>query len=124
MTRIAELEIYKTTYILTRELRGVRAKMPKEHKYDLGEIMMASMYRVLRGVIVAARAGDEVARKATLHEVLTECEVLWTWLRLGQDVRAMSLGEFRLLSERLDNLTQQAAAWYKWRGGKRKPGEG
>jgi hypothetical protein len=123
LSRIAELEIYKTTYILTREVRGVRAKMPKEHKYDLGEMMMTSMLRVLRGVIVAARAGDEAGRKLVLHEVLTECEVMWTWLRLGQDVRAMSIGEFRMLSERLDDLTQQAAAWYKWRGGKRKADE-
>lgn len=115
MTKTNELEIYKTAYVLTREMHRIRIKMPKALKYDIGQEMMQSGLSVIRGIILASRAGEEKVK--SIRDFLTEVEVLWTYLRLAYDFGAMSQGEFRLLSERLNDLTKQGASWMKWSKG-------
>ena len=117
MQRASELEIYKTAYVLTREIHKVRTKMPRSLKYDVGEEMMKSSLTVIRLIIQSSR---ESSKDTFLKELLTECEILWSWLRLSYDLKGASTGEFRLLSERLDDLSRQAASWMKWSKNKKK----
>jgi hypothetical protein len=108
--RVAELEIYKTTYVLLREMTRIREKMPRTLKYEVGAEMMKSGIAVVRHI---SRAARKESKFDELFELMTECELLWTWVRLAHEWRGMSLGEFRLLCERLDDLSRQAAAWLK-----------
>ncbi len=111
MANVSGLDAYKTVYILVRETHRVRTKMLKALKYEIGQEMMLSGLRMTRGIILAAQRQDKVA---FLQEALAEGEVMWTWLRLGFDLKGMSAGELRLLSQRLDELMKQLAAWLKW----------
>ncbi len=111
MKRASELEIYKMSYLLTREIHKIKSKMPRNLKYDIGEELMKSAMLVLRYIIQASRETD---KRNLLKDLLTECELLWSWLRLAYDLKGMTTGEFRLLSERLEDLSRQGAAWTKW----------
>jgi len=115
----SDLEIYKVAYVLVREMHRVRIKMPKALKHDIGQEMMNAGFKVIRGIVVASRTTGD--KSEAIREFLTEGEVLWTWLRLAYDFGALSQGELRLLSERLNDLTKQGAAWMKWSKGKPPP---
>ena len=56
------------------------------------------------------------AKEKTQHlsRLLLEIEVMWVLLRLLFDLRGISEGEFKVLSERLDGIGKQAQAWLAW----------
>ena len=39
---------------------------------------------------------------------------MWTWLRLLYDTQGLSKGQFKVLSERVNELGRQATNWSKW----------
>jgi hypothetical protein len=53
-------------------------------------------------------------KSVTLSRLLLEIEVLWVFLRLIFDLRGLSEGEFKVLSERLASIEKQAQAWLQW----------
>ncbi len=111
MARHAHLPIYKSCYVLTREVFRLQQKMPKTLKHSLGMTLFESCLRCMRGIIVAN--GSENKLKA-LQEITLELEVIWTYLRLLYDFKGISKGEFQLISERVTEVTPQISAWMKW----------
>ena len=81
--RASELEIYKSAYLTAREIHKVRSKMARSLKYDVGSEMMKSAISIIRLIV---RASRETQKEYILKELLTDCELLWSWLRLGYDV--------------------------------------
>jgi hypothetical protein len=49
-----------------------------------------------------------------LARLLVEIDVQWALLRLLFDLRGISEGEFKVLSERLDEIGKQTQAWINW----------
>ena len=111
MQKVSELEIYKTAYVLIREVYKIQNKMSKTLRYSLGVAMVNSCIQIIQKIIVASRMSD---KRKILEELNTEIEVLWTYLRLAYDLNGASQGEFKVLSERLDHLSAQALGWVKW----------
>ncbi len=49
-----------------------------------------------------------------LQILALELETLWTFSRLLYDLRAISEGEFKVLSKMLSDIGPQIQAWLKW----------
>ena len=111
MARYSHLPLYKSTYVLTREVYRLQQKMPKTFKFTLGLMLFESSLRCTKGIIVANGSKNKLK---PLQEVILEVEVIWTYLRMLYDLKAISGGEFQHLSERVAEVSPQLQAWLKW----------
>jgi len=115
MARYEHLPVYKSAYVLSREVYRVQEKLPKGLRYSLGSMAFESTLRCVKGIVYANGASS---KSKALNEVALEIEVLWTYLRMLYDFKGLSKGEFQLLSERLNEVAPQVHAWTKWEKGK------
>ena len=105
MARSGHLPIYQSVFIYTREVYRLRAEFPKSIKHDLGKEVCESSIKLLKYVIVANGA---LKKDQFLNRLLLEVEVQWALLRLLYELKAISVGQFKLLSERLADITKQS----------------
>lgn len=121
MARTQHLPLYSAAFVLVREIYRIRVKLPKMLKHDLGQEAFQSALKILKCVVVANRAHE---KNRHITRLLLEVEVQWALLRLLYDLKGISEGEFKVLSERLSEIGKQAQAWLKWqqnRGSAAKP---
>jgi hypothetical protein len=111
MARTQHLPLYQSVFIYTREVYRLRAGFPKSLKHDLGQEVCSSSIKMLKCVVTANGA---VKKAVFLNRLVLEIEVQWVLLRLLFELKALSPGQFKLLSERLADITKQSAAWLKW----------
>ena len=111
MARTRHIPLYQSVFTYTRELYRLRAGFPKSVKHDLGQEICESSIKLLKCVVVANGA---VKKDQFLNRLLLEIEVQWALLRLVYELKAISAGQFKLLSERLAEITKQSQAWSKW----------
>ncbi|MFH1263154.1 MAG: four helix bundle protein [Pseudomonadota bacterium] len=111
MARYQHLPLYQFCYALTRELYRLRIKLPKTLKHDLGSTLCSSALHCLKLIIVANGQPD---KEPALRSLRLEIECLWTYSRLLYDLRGISAGEFKVLSEKLSEVASQAQAWLRW----------
>jgi len=111
MSRTQHLPLYSSIYVFTREIYRVKLKLPKVLKHDLGQEVFRSAIKLLKCVVLANRARE---KERHISRLLLEVEVQWTFLRLLFELRGISEGEFKVLSERLTDIGKQAQGWQKW----------
>ncbi len=111
MGRYDHLQIYKSAYVLSREIHRTQLKIPKTLKFGLGTMAFESSLRCIKGVIFANGSQN---KSRYLQEVALEIEMMWTYLRLLYDLKGITKGEFQILTERLTEMSPQVAAWMKW----------
>jgi hypothetical protein len=111
VTRYQHLSVYQALYSLSLQVYRLKLKLPKSVKHDLGQIFFESTVRCIRGVILANGSANKVR---PLQQTLLEFETLWVYSRLLFDLRAISTGEFKNLSEILSDSGKQLNAWLKW----------
>ncbi|MBY0471377.1 four helix bundle protein [bacterium] len=111
MARYQHLPVYQALYSLNLKIYRLKLKLPKSLKHDLGQLFFETSVRCLRGVVLANGSANKVP---ALQRVLLEFETLWVYSRLLFDLRAISSGEFQVLSESLASTGKQLQAWLKW----------
>ena len=111
MTQVKHLPIYASAYIFVREIYRIKIKLPRAIKYDLGQECFGSALKILKCIVLANRSQDKGRH---ISRLLLETEVHWTFLRLLFDLRGLTSGEFKVLSERLSEIEKQAQAWLRW----------
>ena len=111
MARYQHLPIYKSCYVFSRECYRLKLKLPKMLKHDLGSEVFRSSLRCLKLIVLANGSQQKIKY---LQSLLSEVEILWFYLRLLYDLRAISKGEFKVISERLADLGKQTNAWLNW----------
>ena len=95
-------------------------KLPKLLRYDLGQEAFESSFKILKCIVLANKAQEKGRH---LSRLLLETEVQWVALRLLYDLKGITEGEFKVLSERLSEIEKQSQAWLKWQqdGSAKKP---
>ncbi len=111
MARTRHLPLYVAIYAFCRETYRLKVKLPKALKYDLGQETFQSAIKMLKCVVVANASKEKTP---PLGRLLIEIDVQWALLRLLFDLRGISEGEFRVLSERLDEIGKQTQGWISW----------
>jgi len=109
--RTHHIPLYQSVFVFTREVYRLRSGFPKSFKHDLGQEVCESSIKLLKCVVLANSA---VKKEQYLSRLVLEIEVQWVLLRLLYELRAISAGQFKLLSERLADITKQSQAWLKW----------
>jgi hypothetical protein len=111
MARYQHLPLFQKTYAFSKEIFLLKSNLPKSLKHDLGGDLFASVLRCIKLIVFAN--GQKVRGKA-LTELGLEIQVQWVYLRLLHDLKAISAGQFRELSERLAEISPQVNAWKSW----------
>jgi len=111
VTRTQHLPLYSASFAFVREIYRARLKLPRLLKHDLGQEAFQSALKILKCVVLANRAWD---KSRHIIRLLLEIEVQWALLRLLYELKGISQGEFKVLSERLTEIGKQAQAWLRW----------
>jgi hypothetical protein len=111
MARYQHLSVYQAMYSLSLQVYRLKLKLPKSLKHDLGQVFFESTIRCVRGIILANGGVNKIR---PLQQVLLEFETLWVYARLLFDLKAISAGEFKVLSESMNGAGKQLNAWLKW----------
>ena len=111
MARTEHLPLYQSIFVYTKELYRLRAGFPKTIKHDLGQEICESSIKLLKCVVLANASAQ---KDPFLSRLVLEIEVQWVLLRLLYELRAVSAGQFKVLSEHLSEITKQSQAWLKW----------
>ena len=111
MAHVQHLPLYSSIYRFIRELYRIKLKLPKIIKHDLGQEVFQSSLKLIKCVVLANNAQEKGLH---ISRLLLESEVQWVLIRLLFDLRGISEGEFKVLSEQLREIEKQAQAWLKW----------
>lgn len=111
MARTQHLPLYQAVFAYARELYRLRLGFPKAIKHDLGKEICESSLKLLKCVVLSNSA---LKKEPFLNRFNLEVEVQWALLRLLYELKALSSGQFKVLSERLSEITKQSQAWLKW----------
>lgn len=111
MARAQHLPLYLSAYQFSKAIYRIKLKLPKVLKHDLGQEAFSSALKILKCIVLANRAQD---KSRHLSRLLLESEVQWVLLRLLFDLKGITEGEFKVLSERLSEIEKQAQAWLQW----------
>ncbi len=111
MSRYQHLPLYDALYRYTKELYVLKSRLTKNLKNDLGQALCESALRSLKLVVFA---NGSLKKESSLRDLALEIETQWIFLRLVHDQKGMSLGQFKVLAERLTEISKQVSAWRKW----------
>lgn len=118
MSRFQHLPLFQKCYAFAKEVYQLKLKLPKNLKHELGTDLFKSALQSTKLVIMAN--GSENKERA-LKELSLEVQVIWVWLRLLVDLKAISTGQFQELSDRLADIEKQVSTWAIWDKKQRKP---
>lgn len=111
MARFQHLPLYQATYGLCLHAYRLKLKMSKNLKHDAGEAFVTNCLKCLKIIVIANQLQDKRKHLDMLH---FEFEMLWVSSRLLLDMRGITPGEFKLVSETLTDIGKQVQAWRKW----------
>lgn len=111
MARFQHLPLYQATYGLCLNASRLKLKMPKNLKHDAGEAFVSNCLKCLKIIVIANQLQEKKKHLDMLH---FEFEMLWVSSRLLMDMRGITLGEFKVISETLTDIAKQVQAWRKW----------
>ena len=111
MAKTREIPIYSLAYGYTKEIYKIKMKLPKSMKHDLGQELSLSAIKILEHVVLSNRSHMKLPH---IINLILQIEIQWALLRLVYDLKGISIGEFKVLSERLSEMGKQAQAWLNW----------
>jgi len=115
-----EIPIYSVAYGFTRDIYRLKMSLPKTVRHDLGQELALSAIEIMKYVVLANRSHDKAPH---LRGLLLQVEIQWVLMRMTFDLKAISAGEFKVLSEKLTEIGKQAEAWITWDRKRKKPPE-
>jgi hypothetical protein len=80
-------------------------------KHDLGDMTGRCSLRLIRAIVIANGSKDKAK---PLQAAVLEVENLWVFTRLMFDLKGISQGEFKVISEILNGISKQLANWRAW----------
>ena len=106
----AELPIIQKTYDLIKWYVPVLNRLPRMHRFQLGDRIVTSLYELLEGLIVARYQRDKLAQLQSLNSKL---DVLRYQTRLLLDFELLSLKRYQYVSNLIDGIGLELGSWIR-----------
>lgn len=103
-----ELPIIQKTYDLIKWYVPILNRLPRDHKFGLGERMVSELYDILEGLVLARYARDKLE---LLQPLTGKLDILTYQTRLLFDFKLMELRRYEYASSLLDELGRQLNGW-------------
>ena len=112
----SELPIVQKTYDLIKWYVPILNRLPKDHKFGLGDRMVAALYDLLEGLIAARYARNKVA---LLQPLSGKLDILQYQTRLLLDFQLVEVNRYEYASRLLDEVGRQLTGWLGQQRGQR-----
>lgn len=106
----AELPVIQKAYDLVLWFVPILNRMPRDHRFALGDRMIANLYDLLEGLVAARYAKD---RKASLEDLNGKLDLLRYQVRLCLDLRLMDKDRYAFASRAIQGIGQELGGWLK-----------
>ena len=103
-----ELPIIQKTYDLIKWYVPILNRLPRDHKFGLGDRMVAALYELLEGLITARYARNKLD---ILQPLSSKLDILQYQTRLLRDFQLMEVKRYEYASRLLDELGRQLTGW-------------
>lgn len=103
-----ELPIVQKTYDLIKWYVPILNRLPRDHKFGLGDRMVAALYDLLEGFVTARYARNKLA---VLQPLSGKLDILQYQTRLLLDFQLMEVNRYEYASRLLDELGRQLTGW-------------
>jgi 23S rRNA-intervening sequence protein len=103
-----ELPIVQKTYDLIKWYVPILNRLPRDHKFGLGDRMVAALYELLEGFVAARYASNKLA---ILQPLSGKIDILQYQTRLLLDFDLVEINRYEYASRLLDELGRQLTGW-------------
>jgi len=108
-----EIPLFTKTYRLYSNLYKVCRKMPKPDRYNLGSKLENCCLSMLESLIIAEKS-DKADKVLCLKMAITKTELLKVFLRLSNEQKTITLKEYLLLQESLQEIGKMLGGWLRY----------
>ncbi|MEQ8385697.1 MAG: diversity-generating retroelement protein Avd [Coleofasciculus sp. A1-SPW-01] len=110
MSVVSDLPIIQKTYDLIRWYIPILNRLPRNHKFLLGDRMITGLYDILDGLIIARYAQEKLAQLESLNSQL---DILRYQTRLLLDFELISVQRYEYAGQLLNTIGQDLGGWIK-----------
>ena len=110
----AELPVIQQVYDLIKWYVPILNRLPRSHKFQLGDRMVSGLYELLESLIAARYQKQKVAR---LEAANVGLDVLRYQTRLLHDFELVSVDRYRYASEQIDEVGIAIGGWLRQQRG-------
>jgi 23S rRNA-intervening sequence protein len=103
-----ELPIVQQTYDLIKWYVPILNRLPRDHKFGLGDRMILALYDLLEGFVAARYARN---KRNMLEPLSGKLDILQYQTRLLLDFNLMEVKRYEYASRLLDELGRQLTGW-------------
>lgn len=105
-----DLPIVQKTYDLVKWYVPILNKLPREHKFLLGDRIITGLYDLLEGLILARYSSDKLPQLKVLNGRL---DLLRHQTRLLLEFELMSAQRYQYVSQLIDGVGQELGGWMR-----------
>jgi hypothetical protein len=107
-----ELPIIQATTDLIRWFVPLLNRMPRDHRFALGERLVSGLYDLLEGLVAARYSGVKLAR---LEGLAANLDLLQIQTRLLHDFQLIDVRRYEHASRLLEGVGRQLTGWISQR---------
>jgi len=107
---MSELPIIQKTYDLIKWYVPILNRLPRNHKFLLGDRIITGLYDLLEGLILARYAKEKLARLEVLNAKL---DILRHQTRLLLDFDLMKVERYEYVGKLLNEIGSELGGWIK-----------
>ncbi len=111
MSRTKHLQVYQSAYAFSLEMYKLKLRMPVSLKHDLGAMIFSTSLVIVQEITIA---NSSVEKVKPLQKVLLSVESLWPLLKMAEDLKSISIHQYKLYIDLLVEIGSQTQSWLKW----------
>ncbi len=108
---MSELPIVQKTYDLIKWYIPILNRLPRDHRFALGERIVNNLYDLLEGLIQARYAKSD--KLAQLQSLNTQLDILRYQTRLLYDFQLISDQRYKYINQQLNGIGIELGGWIK-----------
>ncbi len=105
-----ELPVIQKTYDFVKWSVPILNKLPRDHKFLLGDRIIKELYELLEGLLRARYAKEKLTQLQGLN---SELDVLRYQTRLLYDFELISLKRYQYINQQLQEIGLELGGWIK-----------
>lgn len=105
-----DLPVIQKTYDLIKWYVPILNRLPKSHKYGLGDRIVNQLYNLLEGLIRAKYSSDKLTLLESLNSELT---IIRYQTRLLHDFQLIAVNRYEFVSQQIHEIGTELGGWIK-----------
>jgi hypothetical protein len=109
-SQMEELPIIQKTYDLIKWYVPILNRLPKDHKFILGDRMIRELYELLEGLIIARYAKQKLMQLEPLNSQL---DIIRYQTRLLLDFQLIPINRYEYAGKAINEIGMELGGWIK-----------